>query len=107
SDGDKVSIILPVGIQFIPLPDDENMGAFRYGPVVLAGICQEERILFADMKDITSELTLENEREWGSWRYFFKTENQEPVMQFRRIREIGYELYQIYFKLKSKVYVEN
>nr|WP_144922597.1 beta-L-arabinofuranosidase domain-containing protein [Paenibacillus bovis] len=107
SDGDKVSIILPIGIQFIPLPDDENMGAFRYGPEVLAGICQEERILFADMKDITSELTLENEREWGSWRYFFKTENQDPAIQFRRIRDIGYEPYQIYFKVKSKVYVEN
>ena len=101
TDGDQVSIILPIGIRFIPLPDDENMGAFRYGPDVLAGICAEERILFADIENIESEVTLENEREWGSWRFFFKTENQDPVIQLRRIRDIGYEPYQVYFKVKS------
>lgn len=100
-DGDKVSIILPIGIQFIPLPDDESMGAFRFGPEVLAGICEEERILSVNTEDIASEVVMENEREWGSWRYFFKTENQNPVIQLRRIRDIGYEPYQIYFKIKK------
>jgi len=46
-------------------------------------------------------VTMENEREWGSWRFFFKTENQDPVIQLRRIRDIGYEPYQVYFKVKS------
>lgn len=101
-DGDRVSIILPIGIRFIPLPDDENMGAFRFGPEVLAGICEAERILTIENDDIASEITMENEREWGSWRYFFKTENQDPVIQLRRIRDIGYEPYQVYFKVKKK-----
>lgn len=101
-DGDKVSVILPVGIRFIPLPDDENMGAFRYGPEVLAGLCEEERILFAETDDIASEIEMENEREWGSWRFFFKTVNQDPVIQLRRIRDIGYEPYQVYFKVKRR-----
>ncbi|MBB3128781.1 hypothetical protein FHS19_003456 [Paenibacillus rhizosphaerae] len=100
-DGDKVSVILPIGVGFIPLPDDESIGAFRYGPEVLAGICDAERILFADIQDAASELTMENEREWGSWRYFFKTVNQDPAIPFRRIRDIGYEPYQVYFKVKS------
>jgi DUF1680 family protein len=99
-DGDKVSVILPIGIRFITLPDDNNIGAFRYGPEVLAGICQEERIIHLESDDIASEIVMENEREWGSWRYFFKTENQNPVIQFRRIRDIGYEPFQIYFKMK-------
>lgn len=100
-DGDTVSILLPIGVRFIPLPDDEETGAFRFGPDVLAGLCDKERLLFIDFnKDIASEIVMENEREWGNWRYFFKTENQNPVIEFRRIRDIGYEPYQIYFKLK-------
>lgn len=100
-DGDKVSLILPIGIRFVPLPDDSSMGAFRFGPEVLAGIGEEERILFVDGEDVASEIEMENEREWGSWRYFFKTVNQEPPISLRRIRDIGYEPYQIYFKVKK------
>lgn len=101
-DGDKVSLVLPVGIRFIPLPDDENIGAFRYGPEVLAGLCEEERILLVETEDVAAEIEMENEREWGSWRFFFKTVNQNPVIQLRRIRDIGYEPYQIYFKVKRQ-----
>ncbi len=100
-DGDKISIILPIGIRFIPLSDDNSIGAFRYGPEVLAGIGEEERIIYLENDDIESEVVMENEREWGSWRYFFKTANQNPVIQLRRIRDIGYEPYQIYYKVKK------
>jgi uncharacterized protein len=98
-DGDTVSIILPIGIRFIPLPDDNKIGAFRFGPEVLAGICNSERLLYVENDDPASEIIIENEREWGQWRYFFKTVNQEPGIQLRRIRDIGYEPYQIYFRI--------
>lgn len=100
-DGDKITLIFPIGIQFISLPEDKQMGAFRYGPEVLAGIAEEERILFVDNEDVASEIEMENEREWGSWRFFFKTVNQNPSIQLRRIRDIGYEPYQIYYKVKN------
>jgi DUF1680 family protein len=100
-DGDTISILLPIGIRFIPLPDDDEIGAFRFGPEVLAGICDTERLLYVDSDDITSEIVMENEREWGKWRFFFKTVNQNPVIQLRRIRDIGYEPFQIYFKIKK------
>ena len=101
SDGDSINIILPIGIRFIPLPEDENMGAFRFGPEVLAGICEEERILFVENENVALEVMMENEREWGSWRYFFKTVNQNPAIQLRRIRDIGYEPFQVYFSVKK------
>lgn len=101
SDGDRVSIIFPIGLRFISLPDDENTGAFRYGPDVLAGICERERILYLEDDDICSELVRENEREWGSWRYFFKTTNQDPGIEFKRLRDIGYDPYQTYFTVKK------
>lgn len=100
-EGDKVSVILPIGIRFVPLPDDSSIGAFRFGPDVLAGLCEEERIIHLESDDISSEIIMENEREWGSWRYFFKTKNQDPVIQLRRIRDIGYEPFQTYFKVKK------
>ncbi|WP_027087894.1 beta-L-arabinofuranosidase domain-containing protein [Cohnella panacarvi] len=100
-DGDAISLILPIGIRFIPLPDDDHTGAFRFGPEVLAGIGEEERILYIDGEDAASEIETENEREWGSWRYFFKTANQDPSIPLRRIRDVGYEPYQIYFKVKK------
>ena len=101
SNGDKVSITFPIGVRFIPLPDDENMGAFRYGPDVLAGICEHERVLKIETDDPTEELARENEREWGAWRTFFKTTNQDPGIQFNRIRDIGYDPYQVYFTVKK------
>ncbi len=101
-DGDQIAVILPVNIQFIPLPDDEKIGAFRYGPDVLAGICQDERILSIQGEETAQEITMENEREWGNWRFFFKTVNQEPAVFFKRIRDIGYEPMQIYFQIKWK-----
>lgn len=100
-DGDTISLILPIGIRFIPLPDDGSTGAFRFGPEVLAGIGEAERILYIDGEDAASEIEMENEREWGSWRFFFKTVNQDPSIPLRRIRDIGYEPYQIYFKVKE------
>jgi uncharacterized protein len=101
-DGDTVNIILPIGIRFIPLPDDNTTGAFRFGPEVLAGICETEHILTVEKEDIAAEVVMENEREWGSWRYFFKTENQNPVISLKRIRDIGYEPFQVYFKVKKR-----
>src|SRR5690606_33028986 len=100
-DGDRISILLPIGVRFIPLPDDENTGAFRYGPEVLAGLTEHERILYIAGDDPTTELEQENEREWGSWRYFFKTTNQDPAIQFNLIRDIGYDPYQVYFTVKK------
>jgi uncharacterized protein len=101
-EGDKLSLILPIGIRFIPLPDDENTGAFRFGPEALAGICESERILYVEQEDIASEIIMENEREWGSWRFFFKTASQDPAIQLRRIRDIGYEPMQVYFQIKKR-----
>jgi len=101
-DGDKVSVVLPIGIRFVPLPDDEHTGAFRYGPEVLAGLCEAERLLYVENDDIASEIEMENEREWGSWRFFFKTVNQDPAITFKRIRDIGYEPYQVYFRVKKR-----
>ena len=78
------------------------MGAFRYGTDVLAGITREERLLFLESDDPTTELSVDTERQWGDFRTFYRTENQDPGINFVKLNEVGYEPYQIYFKVKRK-----
>lgn len=101
-DGDKVVLLFPIGLRFITLPDDETMGAFRYGSEVLAGITDKERILYVEGDDPTKELTADTERQWGDFRTFYRTENQDPGISFCRLNDIGYEPYQLYFKVKKQ-----
>lgn len=99
--GDKIIVLFPIGVDFIPLPDDESMGAFRYGSEVLAGITKEERILFTEDDNPANELSADTERQWGDFRTFFRTENQDPGINFCRLNDVGYDPYQIYFKIKK------
>jgi len=101
NEGDKVVVILPIGLKFIPLPDDETMGAYRYGADVLAGVTEAERILKLETETPEEELSVDTERQWGEFRTFYRTENQDPGINFRKLNEIGYEPYQIYFKVKK------
>lgn len=101
-DGDTITLILPIGLRFIPLPDDGQMGAFRYGADVLAGITSGERILKLETDKPEEELSADTERQWGEFRTFYRTENQDPGINFKKLNEIGYEPYQIYFKIKKQ-----
>ena len=101
-NSDQVTLIFPIGLEFVTLPDDDSMGAFRYGPDVLAGITREERLLFLESDDPTTELSVDTERQWGDFRTFYRTENQDPGINFVKLNEVGYEPYQIYFKVKRK-----
>ena len=101
-DGDRIILLLPVDLRFIPLPDDAETGAFCYGPDVLAGITEQERVLRLENEDPVQELSADTEREWGAFRTLYRTENQDPGISFRKLNEIGYEPYQMYFKVKRK-----
>lgn len=101
TDGDTVEILLPIGVRFFTLPDDETTGAFRYGSDVLAGITAEERILYLESDKPEEELSADTERQWGDFRTFYKTENQDPGISFIKLNEVGYQPYQIYFKTKK------
>ena len=101
-NGDRITVLLPIGLKFITLPDDPETGAFRYGADVLAGITEQERILYIDGDKPEDELSADCEREWGTFRTLYRTENQDPGISFRRLNDIGYEPYQIYFRIKKR-----
>lgn len=39
-DGDRVEMEMPMRLRTVPMPDDPNLVAFAYGPIVLAGILE-------------------------------------------------------------------
>lgn len=100
--GDVIRIELPRAVTACPLPDRGDMTAFLYGPVVLAGLCEEERMLHVpDASHPEQILIHDNEREWGSWKSTFRTQGQERGIRFIPLYEVGYEPYSIYFPIRQ------
>jgi DUF1680 family protein len=99
-DGDIVTVLFPIGLRFVPLPDDPQTGAFCYGPDVLAGITDVERVLTLEQDDPTAELSPDTERQWGTFLTRFRTETQDPGISFIPLKEVGYQNYQVYFRVK-------
>ncbi|WP_099203847.1 beta-L-arabinofuranosidase domain-containing protein [Scatolibacter rhodanostii] len=97
--GDNIRITLPRGISTWPLPDKPNTQAFLYGPVLLAGLCENEPRLDAQGLSAEELLTHDNEREWGSWKETFQTVNQANNFRFIPLYDIGYEAYTVYFPI--------
>jgi len=85
-----------------PLPDDPDTVAFMDGPVVLAGLCDEERTLYGDKNDVPSILINDNEREWGMWQNTFRLTGQKRGMRFIPLYKVGYEPYTVYFPMRKK-----
>ncbi len=51
-DGDKVEIAMPMSLRAHPMPDDPEMIAIMYGPLVLCGLTDKPRMFFADAKNV-------------------------------------------------------
>lgn len=101
SDGDQVVVELPKGLTASPLPDRPDIVAFMDGPVVLAGLCGEERTLHGDAARPESMLTPDNEREWAEWLPGYRTVNQERGIRFIPLYEVEDQAYTVYFPVKS------
>lgn len=102
SNGDLIHLELPKGLKTYPLPDRPDMVAFMDGPVVLAGLCDEERILYGDSNRLETLLTPDNEREWGVWLPGYRTVNQERGIRFIPLYDVEEQRYSVYFPLKAR-----
>lgn len=98
-DNDTISIELPKGLTVCPLPDDPETAAFMEGPVVLAGLCDEDRILYGDMQHPETILVPDNERRWSEWIIRYRTRDQEMNIRFIPLYDVGYEKYSVYFRI--------
>jgi hypothetical protein len=94
---DRLHVELPKGLTTCPLPDRPDMVAFMDGPVVLAGLCDEERTLHGDKDHPETILVPDNEREWRTWRPGYRTRSQDRGIRFLPLSEIVDERYTVYF----------
>lgn len=97
---DSVRIVLPRSLTTWPLPDRPDTVAFLDGPIVLAGLCDEERTLYGDPARPETLLTPDNEREWNEWKVMYRTHNQERGLRLRPLYEIRDERYTVYFPVR-------
>ena len=100
-NGDEINLSLPLDIYVTKLDGSDDMYAFSYGPIVLAGLCDCERTLHLKGHKIEELLVHDNEREWGSWKETFKTRYQDAGIKFIPLKNIGYERYQVYFPVEQ------
>lgn len=98
---DQIHLEIGKKITVYPLHGREDMVAFLDGPVVLAGLCEEERILHTHGWKAEELLTADNEREWGNWMNTYKTVHQERGIRFVPLYEVGYEKYAVYFPIEE------
>jgi hypothetical protein len=100
---DTLTITFPKGLTSVPLPDDPTTMAFMDGPVVLAGLCDEERTLLGDARNPSTLLKPDNEREWGNWEPGYRTRNQERNIRFVPLHDVRDERYTVYFPVTETV----
>jgi uncharacterized protein len=99
---DTVVLRLPKKITVSPVPDMPATVAFLDGPVVLAGLCDEERALTGDIRDPSTMLTPDREREWGTWLFGqYRTVNQDRGFRFIPLHEVTDETYTVYFPVRK------
>jgi DUF1680 family protein len=97
---DTVRLELPKALSTCPLPDAPDVMAFMDGPVVLAGLCGEERMLCGDRDIPETMLTPDDEREWRTWKPGYRTRNQERNFRFAPLYAIRDERYTVYFNYR-------
>ena len=98
---DTISIEFPKGLTVCPLPDDPETVAFMEGPIVLAGLCDEDIILRGDAEHPEIILSPDNERKWSSWNISYRTKGQDRNIRFIPLYDVGYEKYSVYFRVKK------
>jgi hypothetical protein len=99
-DEDELYVELPRGLHCWKMPDAPDMVAFMDGPVVLAGLVDEERLLCGDATKPETMLRGDNEREWGMWYDTYHTLNLDRGFRFIPLYSVGYEPYTVYFPIR-------
>jgi DUF1680 family protein len=99
---DRVRLTLPKALTVCPLPDQPEAVAFLDGPVVLAGLCDEERALAGDPQRPEALLVPDNEREWGYWTPAYRARGQARGLRFIPLNQVRDEKYTVYFPVQAR-----
>jgi uncharacterized protein len=95
-DKDKVSLAFEYGFHINTMPDDQNVIALFYGPMLLAFESRSELILKGDHKTILSSLSAEEKNS-----SIFKLENNDRIYTLRPLFKIEDQMYGVYATIRN------
>jgi hypothetical protein len=97
-----VTIELPKTLTTEPLPGETGTYAFFDGPIVMAGLTEEERTLCGDILQPDSLLTPDRERNHSWWNPgYYRTKGLDRGLRFIPLYEIKDEAYSVYFPVTA------
>ncbi|MBM7798942.1 DUF1680 family protein [Microlunatus panaciterrae] len=98
---DTVRITLPKALTAVELGDRPGTVAFLDGPLVLAGLVDEERTLIGDPKRPDSMLIPDQDRHHSWWTTgTYRTVEQDRGFRFIGIDQVREETYTVYFPVR-------
>ncbi|MGE5630949.1 MAG: beta-L-arabinofuranosidase domain-containing protein [Caulobacteraceae bacterium] len=98
---DSISIEFPKKLSCSRLPDSPEMAAFMDGPIVLAGICDNERTLHGNADSPETMLRSYDDALFKYLHRTYFTRNQAMNFQFIPLYAVKDERYTVYFPVKS------
>ena len=99
---DQIRLTLPKKITAFPLPDEPQTVAFMDGPLVLAGLTDEQRTFCGDIDKPETLLAPDNERQWRQWLPNWRSVNQPVNVRFKPLKNITDETYTTYFPVRPR-----
>ena len=99
--GEQLRLTLPKGLAAVPLPDRPDAVAFMDGPVVLAGLSDEDRPLSGDKAKPERILVPDNEREWSRWlEGNYRAASEKGNIRFIPLYAVTDQRYTLYFPIR-------
>ncbi len=93
-EGDRVEVHVPMGLRAQAMPDDPELAAILYGPVVLCGLTAEPRYFIADAKDLDAWIKPVPDEPLT-----FRTTGQSPDVTFIPFYKVLDEAYGVYWPI--------
>jgi DUF1680 family protein len=97
----SIRVEFPKGLTTLSLPDAPEVVAFLDGPLVLAGLCEEERLLEGNPARPDSILCQVHELEWYRSKRGYRTRVSPHGLRFIPLYEIRDEPYTVYFPVSA------
>lgn len=91
-EGDRVELKMPMSLRAHPMPDDPELLAIMYGPLVLAGLTRQDAYFLADAGDVDAWI-----KPVDGEPLTFRTVGQSPEITFIPLNRIIDERYGVYW----------
>lgn len=103
-ENDTINIYFPAALTMSSLPDMPQLTAFAEGPVVLAGLCDEDRGIYMKNNDPESALVYTTEHTYSTFPWqqsVYRTVDQPKNFDLVPLYDITDEKYTVYFTKKE------